>query len=39
MVPAYPAHFAHEYTEHGACNLFTMEEPFQGYRYLSVTPG
>ena len=30
MVPAYPARFRYEYTEHGACNLFTMVEPIQG---------
>jgi hypothetical protein len=38
MIPGHPLRFDYEYTRHGTCNLFIMAEPFQGWRYLMVTP-
>jgi DDE superfamily endonuclease len=37
MVSGFPTRFDYEYTRHGACNLFIMLEPFQGWRHLTVT--
>jgi DDE superfamily endonuclease len=38
VAPGYPARFDYESTRHGICNLFSMVEPFQGWRHLTVPP-
>jgi hypothetical protein len=37
MVMGHPARVDYAYTRHGTCNLFSMVEPFQGWRHLHVT--
>jgi DDE superfamily endonuclease len=38
MGPGHPARVDDAYPRHGPCNRFSMVEPFQGWRPLSVTP-
>jgi DDE superfamily endonuclease len=37
LAPGFPTRFDDEYTRHGTCNLFSMLEPFQGWRHVMVT--